>query len=207
LGYPKIINEQQKESIMRKVVVSEFVSLDGIMSDPGGSDNTPQGGWARKFDQGPEGGQFKYGELFQSDTLLLGRLTYDGFAAAWPDMPDTGDYGERMNSMEKVVVSTTLKKGDWNNSKIISKNVADEVAALKNKSGQNILVFGSGQLVNTLMQYDLVDEYWLMVFPIVLGGGKRLFRDDSQATLKLVESKTLGSGITLVCYQPDRSTK
>lgn len=192
---------------MRKVVVSEFISLDGIMSDPGGSDGTPQGGWARKFDQGPEGGQFKYGELFAADTLLLGRLTYDGFAAAWPNMPDTGDYGERMNSMEKVVVSTTLKKADWNNSKIVSKNVAEEVAALKNRSGQNILVFGSGQLVNTLMQHDLVDEYWLMVFPIVLGGGKRLFRDGSQATLKLTESKTVGSGISLVCYQPDRSVK
>ena len=97
---------------MRKVVVSEFVSLDGIMSDPGGSEGTPQGGWARKFDQGPEGGQFKYGELFAADTLLLGRLTYDGFAAAWPNMPDTGDYGERMNGMEKVVVSTTLKKAE-----------------------------------------------------------------------------------------------
>jgi dihydrofolate reductase len=191
---------------MRKVVVSEFVSLDGIYSDPGGSEKTEQGGWTFKFDQGPEGGTFKYGELFASDALLLGRVTYDGFAAAWPNMPDTGDYGERMNSMAKYVVSTTLKNAAWNNTTIISQNVAEEVKALKNQPGQNILVFGSGQLVNTLMQHDLIDEYWLMVFPIVLGGGKRLFGDGSKATLKLVETKMVGD-VSLVCYQPVRTNQ
>jgi len=189
---------------MRKVVVSEFVSLDGVIGDPGGSEKTEKGGWTFKFDQGPEGGKFKYGELFASDALLLGRVTYEGFAAAWPNMPDTGDYGVRMNNMAKFVVSTTLKKAEWNNSKIISNNVAEEVSTLKKQPGQNILVFGSGQLVNTLMQHDLIDEYWLMVFPIVLGSGKRLFRDGSKATLKLAETKTLGSGIVLLTYQPAR---
>ena len=189
---------------MRKIVVSEFISLDGVIGDPGGSEKTPQGGWTFKFDQGPEGGKFKYGELFAHDALLLGRLTYDGFAKAWPTMEGTGEYGERMNGIQKYVVSTTLKNADWNNTQIISTNVAEEIAALKQQPGQDILIFGSSQLVQSLMKHDLIDDYWLMVFPIVLGEGKRLFADDSRATLKLAETKTLDSGIMLHCYQTDR---
>jgi dihydrofolate reductase len=187
---------------MRKLIVSEFISLDGVIDDPGGGDKTPRGGWTFQYDQGPEGGQFKYDELFASDALLLGRITYEGFAAAWPNMPDTGDFGEQMNGMKKYVVSTTLKKADWNNSAIISKNVMEEVAALKKQPGKNINIYGSGQLVSSLTKHNLIDEYWLMVFPIVLGAGKKLFRDGSEAKLKLAETKTLGSGIILLKYEP-----
>src|SRR5258708_38644176 len=132
---------------MRKVVVSEFVTLDGVMDDPGGGEGTNECDWSVNVRTGEEQGKFKGDELFASDALLLGRATYQGFAAAWPTMPGTGAYGERMNSLPKYVVSTTLKTVDWNNSKLIKQNVADEVAKLKQQPGKDILVFGSGTLV------------------------------------------------------------
>src|SRR5436305_1025151 len=169
---------------MRKVIVSEFVTLDGVMEDPGGAEGFKHGGWSFQFGSADQQ-QFKVEELFKADALLLGRVTYQGFAAAWPTMPGTGAYGERMNSLPKYVVSTTLKTVEWNNSKLIKQNVAEEVAKLKQQPGQNILVFGSGQLVQTLIEHDLVDQYNLLVHSVVLGSGKRLFQDGSQATLKL----------------------
>src|SRR5947199_10784796 len=124
---------------MRKIVVSEFVTLDGVIEDPGGSEGTKHGGWSFQFGS-EEQGKYKFDELFASDALLLGRATYQGFAAAWPTMPGTGEYGERMNSLPKYVVSTTLKTVEWNNSTLIKQNVAEEVAKLKQQPGQNILV-------------------------------------------------------------------
>src|SRR5258708_10927844 len=189
---------------MRKVVVSEFVTLDGVMDDPGGGEGTAHGGWSFKVRTGEEQGKFEGDELFASDALLLGRATYQGFSAAWPTMPGTGAYGESMNSLPKYVVSTTLETVDWNNSKLIKQNVAEEVAKLKQQPGQNILVFGSGQLVQTLIKHDLVDQYNLLVHSVVLGSGERLFNDGSQVTLKLVDTKMFGSGVVALIYRPDR---
>lgn len=178
---------------MRKVVVTEFVTLDGVMEAPDK--------WSVQFRRA-EAGKFKYDELFASDALLLGRVTYQDFAAAWPSMTDEEGFADRMNSLPKYVASTTLKETTWNAS-IIRGNVADEVAALKQQPGQDILVYGSGDLVHTLMQHGLIDEYHLMVFPIVWGNGKRLFRDGSEMkTLKLVETKTFSSGVVVLIYHP-----
>src|SRR5438067_4600738 len=143
---------------MRKIIVSEFVTLDGVMEDPGGAEGFKHGGWTFQFGSA-EQQHFKVEELFQADALLLGRRTYQGFAAAWPTMPGTGAYGERMNSLPKYVVSTTLNSVEWNNSRLIQQNIAEEVSRLKQQPGQDILVFGSGQLIQTLMKHDLVDQY------------------------------------------------
>jgi dihydrofolate reductase len=188
---------------MRKVVVTEFVSLDGVMEDPGGSEKSVHGAWTFLF-WNEEIGKFKYDELMASDAQLLGRVTYQGFAEAWPSRTDEAGFADRMNSVPKYVVSTTLKKADWNNSHIIKANVAEEVSKIKQQLGQDILVAGSATLVQTLIKHDLVDEYRLLVYPIVLGSGKRLFGEGSKTTLKLVESKPLGSGVMALVYQPDR---
>jgi dihydrofolate reductase len=190
---------------MRRIVVSEFVTLDGVMEDPGGAEKSRYGGWAFQFERGPEGDKFKYDELMASDALLLGRVTYEGFAAAWPSR--TGDdFSDKMNSMRKYIVSTTLKRADWNNSNLIKGNIVEELSRLKAMEGGDILVAGSGQLVHTLAQHDLVDEYRLMVFPVVLGGGKRLFQDGTDRfALRLVEAKPVGSaGVLTLVYRPDR---
>jgi dihydrofolate reductase len=190
---------------MRRIVVSEFVTLDGVMEDPGGAEKSKYGGWAFKFERGPDGNKFKYDELMASDALLLGRVTYEGFAAAWPSR--TGDdFSDKMNSMRKYVVSTTLERADWNNSKLIKGNVVAELSKLKAWDGGDILVAGSARLVQTLMQHNLVDEYRLMVYPIILGEGKRLFQGGSnKLALRLVEAKPVGSeGILTLVYRPDK---
>jgi dihydrofolate reductase len=192
---------------MSRVVVTEFVSLDGVMEDPGGSEKTRHGAWTFKFNRGPEGDKFKLDELMASDALLLGRVTYQGFAASWPGRTDErgGAFADKMNSMRKYVVSKTLKDGDatWNNTKVIRGDIADEVRRLKAQPGGDILVEGSGQLVDSLVDNNLVDEYRLMVFPIVLGSGKRLFGDTSKAsTLALIESKIAGDGVLMLRYKP-----
>ena len=162
---------------MGRIVVSEFVSLDGVMEDPGGSEGTPQGGWAFKFDRGPEGDRYKFDELMDADAMLLGRVTYEGFAQAWPDRDDEAGFAARMNGMPKYVVSSTLEKADWQNSTILSGDPVAEVAGLRQKLDGNILVAGSTSLVHALHDAGLVDEYRLMIYPTVLGSGKRLFRD------------------------------
>jgi dihydrofolate reductase len=187
---------------VRKVVVSEFVSLDGVMQDPGGAEGFDRGGWAFQFDRGPEGDKFKLDEVMESDALLLGRVTYQGFAEAWPSR--TGEFADKFNSMPKCVVSTTLEEAEWNNSTLIRGDVAEEIAKLKHQPGGDILVNGSAQLVQTLMEHDLVDEYRLMVFPVVLGSGKRLFNETSKAiSLKLADSKPVGECLILT-YLPAR---
>jgi dihydrofolate reductase len=187
---------------MRKVIVTEYMTLDGVFEDPGGSEGTTHGGWSFQF-WGQEAMKYKFAELFASDALLLGRVTYEGFAKAWPTMKDEGGFADRMNSIPKYVVSTTLKELAWKNSHLIMGNIAEEVARLKQQEGQDILVAGSGELVRTLMQHDLIDEYRLMIHPVVLGGGKRLFSDVSDKTvLKLVDTKSFSSGIVILSYQP-----
>ena len=179
---------------MRKIVATEYLTLDGIMEEPGQ--------WSFQF-WSEESSQFKYDELFAADALLLGRVTYQGFAAAWPTMPDTGDFGVRMNNIPKYVVSTTLDTAEWNNSTIIKDSVVEEIARLKQQPGQDILLEGSGELVRSLMSHNLIDEYRLMVHPIVLGSGKRLFPEGmATAVLKLVDTKPFRSGIVVLTYQP-----
>ncbi len=193
---------------MGKVVVTEFVSLDGVMEDPGGAESFEHGGWTFKFEQGPEGVQFKLDETLAADALLLGRVTYEGFAAAWPSMAgDEAGFADKMNGMPKYVMSTTLDKAEWNNSTVIRGNVADEVSGLKQRLGGDILVAGSRKLIQTLMEHDLVDEYRLMVFPIVLGSGKRLFEEGSKTTtLRLVGTKPVGpDGVVILTYEPARA--
>ena len=187
---------------MGKVVVSEFVSLDGVMEDPGGAEEFEHGGWVFQFDRGPEGDKFKLDEVMDADALLLGRVTYEGFAEAWPSRTDEAGFADKMNNMPKFVVSTTLDEAEWNNSTLIKDNVADEVSRLREQPGGNLLIAGSRQLVHTLMQHDLVDEYRLMVFPIVLGSGKRLFPEGTDTTtLRLLDSKSVGSGVLVLTYE------
>ncbi len=191
---------------MRKIVVSEFVSVDGVIEDPGGAEGFPRGGWALHFNRGPEGDKFKLDEVFAAGALLLGRKTYEGFAKAWPSRTDEVGFADKMNSMPKFVVSSTLKDAEWNNSTIIKGNVAEEVSKLKQQPGADILVAGSGQLVQALMEHDLVDEYRLMVFPVVLGSGKRLFGSTGKTrALRHVETQKVGSdGVLILTYEPKR---
>ncbi len=186
---------------MRKIIASEFITLDGVFEDPGGAEKFERGGWAFQFERGPEGDKFKLDEVMSSEALLLGRVTYEGFASAWPSM--TGEFADKMNGMAKYVVSTTLQEPAWNNTKVIKQNVAEEVTQLKSMPGDDILIAGSGKLVNMLMQHNLIDEYRLMVYPVILGTGKRLFNQASdQHALKLVEAKPVGAGILILAYHP-----
>jgi dihydrofolate reductase len=183
---------------MGKVVVSQFISLDGVVEDPGGAEGFDRGGWA--FNLGPEAGKFKLDEVMASEALLLGRVTYEGFAAAWPSR--SGDFADKFNGMPKYVVSRTLKDPEWNNSRVIDGDVAEAVSELKRDLDGDILVNGSVRLVQTLMEDDLIDEYRLMVFPTVLGAGKRLFGETSDAAaLRLVEAKPAGETLILI-YEP-----
>ena len=188
---------------MGKIVVTEFVSLDGVIEAPGGGEDYKHAGWTFEIDRGEEGDKFKLDELVEAEAQLLGRVTYEGFAAAWPAMEDGAGFAEKMNSMPKYVVSSTLQEASWNNSTILRGDFADEVAKLHREIDGVILVAGSAQLVQGLLEHDLVDELRLMVFPVVLGEGKRLFGDVSEKKpLNLVDSKTIGAGIALLTYEP-----
>jgi len=187
-----------------KVVVSEFVSLDGVMEDPGGAEGYKHGGWSFKFKRGPEGDKFKVDELGAAGALLLGRVTYEGFAQAWPSIKDPDGFADKMNGIRKFVVSNTLKDSDatWNNTTIIRGDVAAEVARLKAQQGGDLLVFGSARLAQGLAEHGLVDDYRLMVYPVILGSGKRLFADAGKmAALELIESKPAGDGIVMLTYR------
>ena len=188
---------------MGKLVVSEFVSLDGVIEDPGGAEGTEFGGWTFRF-PAPDGQQLKLEELLAADVQLLGRVTYEAFAAAWPAMEETtGEFGTRINGMPKVVVSTTLTEATWRNTTIVADDVPGAVAKLKAEYDGDILVPGSATLIDTLRQHDLVDEYRLMVHPVVLGQGKRLFKDGAAPTdLSLVESRSVGPDVQLLIYRP-----
>jgi dihydrofolate reductase len=188
---------------MGKVVVSEFITLDGVIEDPGGSEGTRDGGWSFRH-PAPDGMQFKLEELRASDVQLLGRVTYEGFAAAWPAMAaSAGEFGEKMNAMPKVVVSSALTAPAWQNTTVIRGNLPEEVARLKQRYPGDILVAGSATLVRALAGHNLVDEYRLMVHPLVLGHGKRLFPDGFPgAGLQLAGSRQAGPDVLLLIYRP-----
>jgi len=188
---------------MGKIVVTEFVSLDGVIEAPGGGEDYKHAGWTFEIDRGEEGDKFKLDELVEAEAQLLGRVTYEGFAAAWPTIEDGAGFAEKMNSMPKYVVSSTLREASWENTTILSGDLADEVARLHREIDGVILVAGSAQLVQGLLERDLVDELRLMVFPVLLGEGKRLFGDVSEKKpLRLTDSGTLGDGIALLTYVP-----
>ena len=180
-----------------RLVATEYLSLDGVFEEPGK--------WSFPFFN-EEAGQFKWKELRESDALLLGRKTYEGFAAAWPTMPGTGQFGEKMNSMPKYVVSSTLDKVEWAGSKLITGNLFDEVRKLKKEPGQDLLLSGSAQLFNALAQENLIDLYRFMLHPIILGKGKRLFADGvERRVLALTETKAFKAGIVVVEYVPAKT--
>jgi dihydrofolate reductase len=185
------------------IVVTEFIGVDGVIQDPGGSGEYDRGGWSFEYNRGDEGDKFKLDELMAADVQLFGRITYEGFAAAWPTMEDDVGFADRINSMPKVVVSTTLKDPDWENTTVVSENVPEEVAKLKDQYEGDILIAGSAGLLKTLVENDLVDEWRLMVFPTIIGDGKRLFDGVvPRRKLKLKEDKALGpDGIRLLTYE------
>jgi dihydrofolate reductase len=189
---------------MGKLVVTEFVSVDGVFEDPGGSEDFEHGGWTFEYDRGDEGNQFKLDELLEADVQLLGRVTYEGFAAAWPSRE--GAFADKINNGAKYVVSTTLVDPEWQNTTVISDDVVSQLSALKERTEGTILVAGSGTLVQTLLANDLVDELRLMVFPTVLGRGKRLFPDGiDRLKLQLAEARTVGpDGVQVQVYRRAR---
>lgn len=183
---------------MARIIVTEFVSLDGVMEDPGGSENFKHGGWSFEIDRGDEGNKFKLDETMSSEALLLGRKTYEGFAAAWPSRD--GEFADKFNNMPKYVLSSTLESPDWTNTTVLRS--VDEVAKLKGEQDGDLVVHGSAQLVNSLLERDLVDEVRLMVYPVVLGGGKRLFGETGdKKPLALKESKVVGDGVLIQIYE------
>jgi dihydrofolate reductase len=185
---------------MGRIVVTEFVSLDGVMQAPGGED-FKYPGWSFEFDRGEEGDRFKLDEARASEALLLGRVTYEGFAGAWPSRE--GEFADRFNSMPKYVVSSTLENPTWNNTTVLNGDAVEEAKRLKEELDGDIYVHGSRQLVQTLIENDLVDELRLMVFPVVLGTGQRVFGETSdKKPLRLVDSKTVGDGVAILVYQP-----
>ena len=184
---------------MGKIVITEFISLDGVVEDPGGSEDFKHGGWSFEFSRGDEGDKFKLDETMGSDALLLGRKTYEGFADAWPKRD--GEFADKFNNMPKYVVSSTLTDPDWTNSIVIEGDLADAVSKIREEHEGDIVVHGSAQLSQALLEQDLVDELRLMVFPVVLGAGKRLFGETSdKLTLKLVESQPVGDGVVILVY-------
>jgi dihydrofolate reductase len=189
---------------MGRIVVTEFVSLDGVTEDPGGAEGFDHGGWTFRFNRGDEGDQFKLEELKGSEAELLGRVTYQAFAEVWPTVQDPIGFADSMNSMPKYVVSTTLRDGDatWSNSTVIRGDVVGEVTALKEQLHGDLLVAGSATLVQTLLEHRLVDELRLMVFPIVLGKGKRFFGEISEPGMLAVDNvQTMGEGIVILTYR------
>jgi len=190
---------------MGKLVVTEFVTLDGVIQDPGGAGEFDRGGWAFKFNRGPEGDQFKLDELMAADAQLLGRVTYEGFAAAWPRMT-ADEFGQKMNAMPKYVVSSTLKHAEWNNTTVVTGELGDEVPAICDRYQGDILIAGSGQLMRSLLALELIDELRLMVFPIVLGAGARLFDDFQQPhSLRLVDVFRAGE-VAVMRFEAERSS-
>jgi dihydrofolate reductase len=186
---------------MGRIIITEFVSLDGVMEDPGGAENFKYGGWTFEIDRGDEGNKFKLDETMQSEALLLGRVTYEGFADAWPSRE--GEFADKFNTMPKYVVSSTLKQPEWHNTTVLDGDLVDGVSQLKRELAGDIVVHGSRQLAQALLEHDLVDELRLMVFPVVLGTGKRLFGETTdKKRLQLVDSRTVGDGVALLVYRP-----
>jgi dihydrofolate reductase len=189
---------------MARIVVTEFMSLDGVVEDPGGSEDFTHGGWAFEFSRGEEGDQFKVDETMSSEAMLLGRRTYEGFAESWPGRE--GEFADRFNSMPKYVMSSTLRDPQWTNTTVLDGDLVEAVTRLREGPGGDVVVHGSAQLVQGLLANDLVDELRLMVFPVVLGAGKRLFGPtDDKKPLRLTDSKVVGDGVAIMVYEPVRA--
>jgi dihydrofolate reductase len=190
---------------MGKIVATEFISLDGVIEDPGGSEDFVHGGWTFEIDRGEEGDAFKLGEVEEAAAQLLGRVTYEGFAAAWPQRegdPEMGGFAKLMNTMPKYVYSTTLESADWQNTTLLAGDFATDMAKVKDEVDGIILIAGSARLVQGLIAADLLDGLRLMVFPVTLGGGKRLFADDGRKVpLTLADARTVGAGVQLLTYE------
>jgi dihydrofolate reductase len=196
-------NDYEKGHDMGRIVATEFVSLDGVMEAPGGGEDYEHQGWTFEIERGAEGDKFKLDETLATEALLLGRTTYEGFAAAWPSMK--GEFADKFNAMPKYVVSSTLQEPSWNNTTVLGGDVAEEVARLKGTLDGEVVVHGSAQLVQSLIEQDLLDELRLMVFPVLLGSGKRLFGSASdKKPLRLKSSKTVGDGVAVLVYEAAR---
>jgi dihydrofolate reductase len=188
---------------MGRIIVTEFISLDGVVEDPGGAEDFKYGGWSFEIDRGEEGDKFKLDEALEAGALLLGRVTYEGFAAAWPSRE--GEFADKFNSMPKYVVSSTLQDPEWSNTTVLRGDLAEEVSKLKQDQDGDIVVHGSARLVQALIDRDLFDELRLMVFPVIVGRGKRLFGETSdKESLRLADSKTVGDGVAILVYEPAR---
>jgi dihydrofolate reductase len=184
---------------MGKIVITEFISLDGVIEDPGGAESYRHGGWTFEFDRGDDGNKFKFDELVEAEAQLLGRVTYEGFAKAWPSMKDDAGFADKMNSMPKYVVSKTLRDPSWENTTVLDGDFVSDIRRVKDEVDGVILVAGSARLAQGLIEHDLVDEIRLMVFPVVLGSGKRLFPEgDEKKRYKLAGVKTVGEGIAIL---------
>ena len=189
---------------MGRIVVTEYISVDGVVEAPSGTEDFARVGWVDDFTRGPEGDEFKLDETMASDALLLGRATYEGFAPVWPHVE--GEFADKFNAMPKYVVSSTLEDPEWNNTLVLAGDVVEEVTKLKERHGGDIVVHGSPQLAQTLVEHDLVDELRLMVYPVIVGAGKRLFAETSGTKrLQLAEAKTVGDGIHILVYRPAKA--
>jgi dihydrofolate reductase len=190
------------EELMSRIVAAEYVTADGVMQDPGGVGEIERGGWSNPY-WNDELAKLQTELLFASDALLLGRVTYEGFAAAWPDLEhEEGEFATRMNTMPKYVASRTLKDAKWN-ATVLTGEVPEVVAKLKERPDQNLLLYGSSALLNTLLEYDLIDQYRLMIYPVVLGQGKLLFGEASgEKPLRLVDVSTTSKGVMIADYEP-----
>lgn len=187
--------------MQRRIVVSQYMSLDGVVEDPVGMESSGLGNWTGPFNRGPEGDQFKLDEVNAIGAVLLGRVTYDAFAAVWPHIKDEGGVAACLNSLPKFVVSNSLRRADWVGTEILAGDAAERVRDLKAQPGGDLLVYGSIALVHSLMNHDLIDEYNLMIYPTVLGRGRKLFAQGYASTLMLQECRTLGGGIVLARYR------
>lgn len=184
----------------KKIVVTEYISLDGVIEDPVGMENSGLGNWTGPFSRGPEGDRFKHDELFAADALIFGRATYEAFAAAWPHIKDEAGYAERMNKLPKYLASSTLKSANWGPTTIWNGDLAAAAQAMKAGGDGEILIFGSASIVHQLAPHSLIDEYRLMIYPTLLGAGKRLFPDGAKSLLSLAECRQFGGGIVLLRY-------
>jgi dihydrofolate reductase len=189
---------------MGKIVVTEYISVDGVIEAPGGGEDFEHAGWTFDIDRGTEGDKFKLDELFEAEVQLFGRTTYEGFAAAWPQMegePGLAEFAKQINTMPKYVYSKTLQDPSWQNTTVLSGDFAADIRRVKDEVDGVILVAGSATLAQGLIAADLLDELRLMVFPLVLGSGKRLFADSGKKPLQLTDAKTVGAGVQILTYE------
>ena len=185
----------------RMIIATNYVSLDGVIEDPVGMENSGLGDWTGPFTRGPAGDKFKLDELLESDAMIYGRRTYDGFAAVWPTIDDPQGFAKRINALPKYLASRSVTTPAWNNTTLLGKDLIGDIRKLKAQPGSNILIYGSASIVHALMAHGLIDQFTLMVYPIVLGSGKRLFPVGTSSRMQLEESRQFGDGIVLLKYK------